>query len=392
MSKPSARRPNMVAREGRREGNRLQIHFHIWYSQTLRQMSSRAFSRPVGVIPQPNAAFSRKGQSSIRIHEGDRHCPNIPRPSRRLPNPWHPKRHRSHRSSREKPLAQLHSSTSDRPRLLGGPAGHVELLCEGAAGGRVPRDDCEDSVGVRTDRCEEARKRGRGRVGAVCSWEDAGGELREKVLGERGTVIVRRESRVRSASYSCSAMARVVRCHSCSPFHSEMQFQLKIAEVKPIGNGLHESRHPRDIALLRRESTGSVGRAPLFEGVDTANESTYFLLASAPSEHGWNVAESQPAVGSKVWIETRTVFESKARPPATRVRAQVCAFGVPVTSRTTGWECQKKISDNWWERRRTCMKYWALSLEYCASGFRWVAGAPRQAKSPRAVIGVVPRW
>jgi hypothetical protein len=39
-------------------------------------------------------------------------------------------------------------------------------------------------------------------------------------------------------------------------------------------------------------------------------------FARARSEHGWKVVASQPAAGSKVWIEARTVFESLPdRPP-----------------------------------------------------------------------------
>lgn len=41
-----------------------------------------------------------------------------------------------------------------------------------------------------------------------------------------------------------------------------------------------------------------------------------FKFASALSEHGWNVAASQPASGSNVWIEARRVLESlPERPP-----------------------------------------------------------------------------
>ena len=61
----------------------------------------------------------------------------------------------------------------------------------------------------------------------------------------------------------------------------------------------------------------SVLCVPLLIVYTVRNESTYFLgLARARSENGWNVTESQPAVGLEVWIEAGTVFESKPdRPP-----------------------------------------------------------------------------
>ena len=54
------------------------------------------------------------------------------------------------------------------PRLIGcarwGAAGLVELLCEPAVSGRVPRDNGEKAVGICVDCCGEARVRGRGRL------------------------------------------------------------------------------------------------------------------------------------------------------------------------------------------------------------------------------------
>ena len=46
-------------------------------------------------------------------------------------------------------------------------------------------------------------------------------------------------------------------------------------------------------------------------------ESTYETkFANARSEHGWNVVESQPAVGSNVWMDASTVLASiPDRPP-----------------------------------------------------------------------------
>lgn len=44
-------------------------------------------------------------------------------------------------------------------------------------------------------------------------------------------------------------------------------------------------------------------------------------FASALSLHGWNVAGSQPASGSKVWIDARTVFASIRERPLSAVFA-----------------------------------------------------------------------
>ena len=70
-------------------------------------------------------------------------------------------------------------------RARRGPTGPIELLCECAVGGRVPRDDGEKSVGVPTDRRGEVRIRGRGRVGAVPG-AGAGSKLREEDYREGG--------------------------------------------------------------------------------------------------------------------------------------------------------------------------------------------------------------
>jgi len=129
----------MVAIEGRGSD----FKYISGTAKLLRQMSSRAFSRPVGVIHQPNPAFSRNGQSSIRIHEGD--CPflDIPRPSQTASRPLAPQ------APPKSPfLARNAVSACIVPRQIGRARRSPRALsnCSASApGGRVPRDDGEDS-------------------------------------------------------------------------------------------------------------------------------------------------------------------------------------------------------------------------------------------------------
>jgi len=66
-----------------------------------------------------------------------------------------------------------------------------------------------------------------------------------------------------------------------------------------------------NVFSISTSGDGSIGRNALVHGVDSQNASTYTLrLARALSEQGWNVAASQPASASKVWIEANAVLES----------------------------------------------------------------------------------